>query len=406
MVIQVLKIFFLFTFLFITSFNFVNGQENKRSLVKGKVFDTKTNKPMQSVNVSILGTLKGAATDRNGNFIIRNVPNSSFYIVVSYVGYETQKHSIKIVRGSIIKRDFFLEKRIFKLDEVTIDDESNSSWRRNFNIFNEQFIGVLKNSTFTQILNPYIINFSTTSDGWLSAETDEPIIIRNEILGYEIKYYLDTFLYQFPTVMYSGQPFFEEIKINDESSYTEIEKTRMETYCGSLRHFLYVAAKQYIQDSIKNTNVKSEEKDTEKNSLLKKHGFKVYTENSFVVDENVVRPIVYPADMNTFFSVWEDNSQLYLKFPHKLKIVYSREYEDEKVYNKIRESKNSVKRRIQTSWVVLPSHSALIDTTGYYFDSFNIQTFGYWFYDRVSNMLPYEYSLPDSILENYSLDEL
>ncbi len=304
--IHILKIILLITFLLFIESTFLLAQVRSNSTVKGNVFDAKTNKPIQSVNVSILGTLKGAATDKDGSFIISNVPNSSFRIVVSFVGYKTQKHSIRILKGSTFKRNYFLEEKIFKLPEVTVD-QSNTQWRKNLKIFKEQFVGILKNSIFTQILNPYIMNFSTTEEGWLSAETEEAIVLRNDILGYEIKYYLDTFLYQYPTVMYSGQPFFKEISIIDEESNTEIERTRVETYCGSLRHFLHSAAKQYIQDSVLRIN-NIEVEDSTKPTLLEKQGIKVFTESS-VIDNDVVRPIIYPVNTNIYFKQDSTESQ-------------------------------------------------------------------------------------------------
>jgi hypothetical protein len=74
---------------------------------------------------------------------------------------------------------------------------------------------------------------------------------------------------------------------------------------------------------------------------------------------------------------------------------------EEMVFAEKYRNRGAIPNDIQISWITLPTDSVLIDTTGYHFDSFGIQTFGYWAFDRVSNMLPYEYYLPDSILVNY-----
>lgn len=381
----------------------LKAQINSTSIIKGKVLEVETLKPVQGANVYLIGTMKGAVTNINGDYIIKNIPNSTFFVIASCIGYKSQKKKVSIKKGSFIKLDYLLDKEVYDLEEVTIVDDMADEWRNNYKTFKEQFIGQLETSEFTEILNPYIINFKTTDDDWLSAEAAEPILIKNNTLGYNIKYYLESFLYQFPIVKYSGQPFFKEIKINDDIKDTEIKKSRIEAYCGSLRHFLYVAAKQYIQDSIKKNIFTHDEKDDEVNWLLKKHGFKVLTETSIGVDENIVTPIVYPLNMNDFFIFDSIKFQLYLTFPFKLKVEYSREYEDKLIHETYVKRKNKFRRKKQISWIFLPRGSVALDNTGYYFDSFDIQTFGHWAYERIANSLPYEFSLPDSILINYNL---
>lgn len=377
------------------------SQSKNETTIMGSVYDAQTQKPLKNANVYLLGTLKGSTTDENGKFIVRNVPNNSFYIVVSYVGYQTQKHSLKILKGQIVKRNFYLKRKVFKINEITVDDKGVDEWRKNLKIFKEQFIGILHNSIFTQLLNPYAINFTKTDDGWLSAKTNEPLILKNDILGYDIKYYMDTFLYKNSTVKYSGQPFFQEMNITDEKSKENINEERMKTYCGSLKHFLHIATKQYMQDSIKkiNNNINSETKDSSKNTLLEKHGFKVFHVGP-EFDGKVIKPIIYPVNPDIYFHQGRSQFQFYLKFPDQLKIIYLREHEEKQFAEKYY-SNEAVPNARQISWIFLPADSVLVDTTGYYFDSFGIQTFGYWSFDRASNMLPYEYSLPDSILINY-----
>ncbi|MEE9431953.1 MAG: carboxypeptidase-like regulatory domain-containing protein [Melioribacteraceae bacterium] len=389
--IQILRLFLFVNLVsFIANISIV-AQINSRTIVKGKVLDAKTNQPLQGVNVSILGTLKGAATNLNGDFIIKNVPNNSFYVVISYVGYETQKHLLRKLNGNTIKKVFALNEKIFKLDEITVNEKNDKEWKRSFKIFKKQFIGILNNSIFTNIVNPYIINFANSDDGWLEATSDEPIEIINDILGYKVIYYLDVFRHKYITTQYSGQPFFEEIKPTLSQPQNGIEEARVEAYCGSLRHFLYAATKQFNNEEL---------------FFLEEQGFKVYTTNlNPNPNKQNIKPISYLVNMNKFFSKGANDFELVLEFPNYLKIVYNREKEDPKYIEVTTGDRNDFSPTLQTSWINLPSGSTLLDNTGYYLNSFNIQAFGYWSYELLSSMLPYEYSLPDSILENYSLDD-
>ena len=69
------KNWFVYFFLLIATTNILS-QSVDRNAVTGKVYDNITKKPIKNANVYILGTLKGSATDQNGEFIIRNVPNN------------------------------------------------------------------------------------------------------------------------------------------------------------------------------------------------------------------------------------------------------------------------------------------------------------------------------------------
>ncbi|GJQ20135.1 MAG: hypothetical protein HBSIN02_04900 [Bacteroidia bacterium] len=56
-------------------------------IVQGVVRDEESGTPLEGANVIVRGTLLGAATDRNGQFTIRGLPQRSLTIVVSMVGF-------------------------------------------------------------------------------------------------------------------------------------------------------------------------------------------------------------------------------------------------------------------------------------------------------------------------------
>ncbi len=57
--------------------------------IKGRIIDKNTNEPLAGVNVLVVGTVRGAVTDADGNYSIIGVPVGSSVLRASVVGYQT-----------------------------------------------------------------------------------------------------------------------------------------------------------------------------------------------------------------------------------------------------------------------------------------------------------------------------
>ncbi len=68
--------------------------------IQGKVVDN-TNEPLIGVSVTIKGTTKGASTDMDGNFTIKNIERGSYTIVASYIGYKTKELVVSAPASSV-----------------------------------------------------------------------------------------------------------------------------------------------------------------------------------------------------------------------------------------------------------------------------------------------------------------
>ena len=68
--------------------------------VSGKV--TSENLPLPYANIILDGTTKGAITDENGKFIITNVSQGTYIIVVSFTGFKTQKKKIVVSNNDVV----------------------------------------------------------------------------------------------------------------------------------------------------------------------------------------------------------------------------------------------------------------------------------------------------------------
>jgi iron complex outermembrane receptor protein len=112
---------FFFVFLFITSVNlFAQGT------LSGKVTNSQ-GKPIIGVNVILLGTSLGAATDNNGHFRIGNVPAGSYNIRFSSIGYKKQEFNISVVSGQTTEQNATLQEDILQMEGVVITGTAGGS---------------------------------------------------------------------------------------------------------------------------------------------------------------------------------------------------------------------------------------------------------------------------------------
>ena len=61
----------------------------QKGRIEGRVYNQKTNEPLKFASVQIQGTLIGATTNIDGNFVFTDIDPSFVRLIVSYVGFET-----------------------------------------------------------------------------------------------------------------------------------------------------------------------------------------------------------------------------------------------------------------------------------------------------------------------------
>ncbi|MEQ9309859.1 MAG: TonB-dependent receptor [Balneolaceae bacterium] len=111
------KVIFLITALFLTAN--LKAQENGR--IVGTVVDAETGETLIGVSIIIEGTVKGAATDIDGNYIIRNVSAGTYNLIVSYLSFSTQTITGLVVEeGDTKKLDIALQPESEFLDEIVV----------------------------------------------------------------------------------------------------------------------------------------------------------------------------------------------------------------------------------------------------------------------------------------------
>lgn len=114
---SLIQIYFLLTLLF-----FINNlQAQNTGKISGTVVDAEFGDGLIGANVFIDGTAMGAATDLEGRYIIDMVPEGTYSIVFSSIGYTKQTITgVEVKVGEITKIDIVMNTESFETEEVVI----------------------------------------------------------------------------------------------------------------------------------------------------------------------------------------------------------------------------------------------------------------------------------------------
>ncbi len=89
--------------------------------IAGKIIDSKSKEPLIGVNVLIVGTTMGAATDVNGNYFILNIPPGVYELRASLVGYNTVIESnVRVSADQTTRIDFELSEQAIEIKNVVV----------------------------------------------------------------------------------------------------------------------------------------------------------------------------------------------------------------------------------------------------------------------------------------------
>ncbi|NUO83454.1 carboxypeptidase-like regulatory domain-containing protein, partial [candidate division KSB1 bacterium] len=89
--------------------------------ISGRIIDRETQEPLVGATVMLEGTSMGAATDRNGNFYILNVPAGSYNMLARMMGYGEQKvQNVRVNADLTTEIDFKLSTTDLLGEEVVV----------------------------------------------------------------------------------------------------------------------------------------------------------------------------------------------------------------------------------------------------------------------------------------------
>lgn len=89
--------------------------------IAGQVVDQSSGEALPGVNVMIVGTTMGAATDLNGNYTILQVPPGTYALQAAAVGYsKVTVNQVRVLIDQTARIDFALKMEVIAGEEVTI----------------------------------------------------------------------------------------------------------------------------------------------------------------------------------------------------------------------------------------------------------------------------------------------
>jgi hypothetical protein len=335
--------------------------------VTGKVIDKNTKAPLQGASVFAQNTTFGMATDAEGNFRLR-LPNGGYELIVTFTGYETE--NIRISNASDDKNLLIEVAPIEKsLQEVSVvfSTEVKDGWQKYGDFFTENFIGKSAFSQQTNIKNPEVLKFYFSKKrNRLKVLASEPLLVENLALGYNIKFAIDSFTYEYDnnTAQFVGYPLFEEMPGTAEKGIVW-QQNRIKAYNGSLLHFMR---------SLYNKNLSAE-------------GFEV----QFLVKNNDEVKTIRLKNPYLALNYLRDDSTNTVEFrPNQpdMIVIYTKAKPEPAFLN----FDPKAKKDFQVSTVsIAKDASIVIEENGYFFEQTDITANGYWGFEKVGDMLPYDY---------------
>lgn len=349
-----------------------------QATLTGQVTEAQTGTPLPGAHVFLSNTLQGTTTDSLGHYTLRNVPAGTYELVASMVGFQAQTQSVAVEKARPFTTDFALQEATYTLSAIEVTGEYPKDWKKNFERFEQLFLSTTKNAAKSQIVNPFVLDFAVNPEKHtFRASASAPLIVENYALGYRLQVVLLRFEENrlLHTLQYVVKTQFEEIAPENDRQRKQFEKNRQATYLGSSRHFFKALQAGQAEAA----------------------GFDVVGKTTFgnhmqrTVPEGALDDTdVYAISADSLLQATRTGEPM-LIFEDFVGVRYLHEREPTGYRRFIRAS-----RRYNTQLSVLDfPFPVTIDERGVLSDPTAVVTYGYWFWERMADMLPLEYEPPE-----------
>lgn len=189
--------------------------------------------PIPAAFIFISNSSIGTSSDENGFFELSVAGLGQVEIVISHLSYDIK--SIVVKAGETLPARLYLSPKAIGIDEVVVKSKASGKRKQWLRKFKDAFLGRSNNRRKVEISNPKVLLFQENEDG-LSAQAMDYVDIANRALGYQLRFYLDTFhLNQQGEVIYAGKVFFQEIPGTNKEK--RVQKARARSFRYSKTHF-------------------------------------------------------------------------------------------------------------------------------------------------------------------------
>lgn len=88
--------------------------------IEGVVKEQETGAPLSGVNIRVMGTQRGAASDADGRFVIANLPAGTYTLEPLMIGFESRLTSVEVVEDTVVTVEILLAETVTALREVVV----------------------------------------------------------------------------------------------------------------------------------------------------------------------------------------------------------------------------------------------------------------------------------------------
>lgn len=338
-------------------------------IITGKVIDAATKLPLLGASVFAQNTTIGTATDQQGIFTLR-LQNGGYDLIITFTGYQTATR--RITTGDALDKNIVIElgQKEKAMEDVVIksSNEVKDGLAKYGGFFVENFIGKTTNSSQCVIKNKDVLHFFfSKKKNRLKVTATEPLEIENMALGYAIKYTLDSFTHEYGTELntYSGYPLFKDLQPVDDAQKATWYSNRLKAYQGSILHFM-----RSVHDK-----------------KIKEEGFEI----QLVAKANEIETAIPVEDYYGAINYTKnDSTQVVDISPNQpnMAVLYNKQAPDSAYLL----ATGDVARKFQLSILTIATDQLIgIEQNGYFFDQNDIVINGYWTWQKVADVLPYDF---------------
>ncbi|MBK7557501.1 MAG: carboxypeptidase-like regulatory domain-containing protein [Chitinophagaceae bacterium] len=338
-------------------------------VISGKVIDGDTNLPLQGASVFAENTTIGTATNNEGTFFLQ-LPNGGYSIVISFTGYQTVTR--RVTSGEAGNRELVIviKKKEKSLDEFVVKAtfEVANGLEKYGDFFMENFIGKTANSKQCYIKNKEALKFFYYRRAKrLKILATEPLEIVNDALGYTIKYELDSFIHEYNTQLslYTGFPLFREMQSGSIAETEKWDAARKVAYEGSILHFMRSVFHKKLNEA----------------------GFEI----QFIVKNNNIEMAIPLKDYYGSMRFYRDDSSNTVEImpiQKEMAVIYKNETPSTLFLDSNRDAPSAFQLSVVS---FLPNETLDIEQNGFYYEQKDITINGYWAWEKIADMLPYDY---------------
>ena len=147
-----------------------------QSILSGKIVDSRDGKPLKGASVYIPDIKIGSVTNKDGKYEIHNIPNGTYLLEISYLGYLSQSKELSIKKSIIM--NFSLIQSSIEMQEVVVTGVPSATEQQS----NPVPVSVVGQNSFLETNSNNIIDALRNSPG-VSEITEGPAISKPIIRG-------------------------------------------------------------------------------------------------------------------------------------------------------------------------------------------------------------------------------